>query len=463
MTNDLTSGKPIKLIFQFSLPLLVGMIFQQLYSMADTVIVGNTLGVQALAAVGSTGSLSFLVLGFAQGLTNGFTVITAQRFGANDTEGVRRSVATLITLSCLSTLVITILSVSCTRPLLELMDTPPDIIDDAYRYIVIIFAGIAASVFYNMLASILRALGDSRTPLLFLIIASVLNVGLDFLFILVFQMGVAGASTATILAQVFSGVLCLIYMLRRFPILRLKKQDWKLDGRFAWSHLRIGLPMAFQFSIIAIGCMTLQSALNDFGSTAVASYTASSRIENIVSQPLNAFGVAMATYAAQNYGAGKTHRIREGVRACTILSLSFAIGGGLLAMLFGGTLTRLFVGSSEPETLVEVIDKAQIYLNILAVFLPVLGLLHIYRNVLQGIGKGLVPMLAGVSEMVMRAIVAFVVAAYFGYTGACFANAAAWFGSAIPMGIKYLIEIRKLDPSPRRLRKLAEKQIAPEA
>lgn len=458
MTNDLTTGKPLKLILQFSMPLLIGMLFQQFYSMADTVIVGNTLGVQALAAVGSTGSLNFLVLGFAQGLTSGFAVYTAQRFGAYDDSGVRRSVAASILLCVISTLVITALAVAGTRPLLELMDTPPDIIDEAYRYIVVIFLGIAASVFYNMISSILRALGDAKTPLLFLIIASLLNIGLDFLFILAFHTGVEGAAWATVLSQLVSGFLCLIYTAKRFPMLHLHREDFRFRWGFVWAHLKIGLPMAFQFSITAVGTMILQSALNQFGSTAVASYTASSRIENIVTQPLNAFGVTMATYSAQNYGAGQMHRIRQGVSACTLLSVSFAVGGALLSLLLGGWLTQLFVSGSEPELISEVIEKSQTYLNIMACFIIILGQLFIYRNVLQGIGKGFVPLMAGVAELLMRGFVAFVVASAFGYLGVCFANPAAWIGATVPLAIKYFLEIRKLDPRPKRIGKKAREK-----
>ena len=278
MRNDLTAGKPGKLILQFTLPLLVGNLFQQFYSMADTIIVGRTIDVYALAAVGATGAISFLILGFVQGVTSGFSVITAQCVGANDERGIRRSVATSILLSVGVTVLFTFLSIYTARPLLELMQTPADIIDDAYRYIIVIYYGIVTSVFFNLFSSILRALGDSKTPLIFLIIACIINIVLDFACILLFHMGVAGAAWATIIAQAVSALLCLLYSLKRFPVLRLHKEDWAFSWRFAWQHLRVGLPMAFQFSVTAIGVMIMQAALNSFGSETVAAFTAASKL-----------------------------------------------------------------------------------------------------------------------------------------------------------------------------------------
>ena len=252
MTNDMTKGSPIKLILSFMVPLLIGNIFQQFYNMADTIIVGRTISVEALAAVGATGSISFLIVGFVQGVTSGFAVITAQRFGAGSENGVRRSVATSIILGIAVTIVMTAISVLAARPLLEIMKTPSDIIDDSYNYIIVIFEGIAAAVFFNLFSSILRSLGDSKTPLVFLIIASIINIILDFVFILTFKMGVAGAGWATVIAQFISGILCFVYSLKKFPILRLTKHDWKFSWKFAWQHLEVGLPMAFQ--IIATVC-----------------------------------------------------------------------------------------------------------------------------------------------------------------------------------------------------------------
>ena len=330
MTNDMTKGSPIKLILSFMVPLLIGNIFQQFYNMADTIIVGRTISVEALAAVGATGSISFLIVGFVQGVTSGFAVITAQRFGAGSENGVRRSVATSIILGIAVTIVMTAISVLVARPLLEIMKTPSDIIDDSYNYIIVIFEGIAAAVFFNLFSSILRSLGDSKTPLVFLIIASIINIILDFVFILTFKMGVAGAGWATVIAQFISGILCFVYSLKKFPILRLTKHDWKFSWKFAWQHLEVGLPMAFQFSITAIGTMVIQSALNSLGSTAVAAFTAGSKIDQFATQPLASLGVAVATYTAQNYGARELERIKKGVTGAAIIATVCGIVGGFV-------------------------------------------------------------------------------------------------------------------------------------
>lgn len=447
MRNDLTAGKPGKLILQFTLPLLVGNLFQQFYSMADTIIVGRTIDVYALAAVGATGAISFLILGFVQGVTSGFSVITAQCVGASDERGIRRSVATSILLSVGVTVLFTFLSIYTARPLLELMQTPADIIDDAYRYIIVIYYGIVTSVFFNLFSSILRALGDSKTPLIFLIIACIINIVLDFACILLFHMGVAGAAWATIIAQAVSALLCLLYSLKRFPVLRLHKEDWAFSWRFAWQHLRVGLPMAFQFSVTAIGVMIMQAALNSFGSETVAAFTAASKIENIVSQPYNSLGVTASVFAAQNYGAGKIARIREGVRKSTLYSLIWAAAGGLLVVFGGRMLIRLFVG----EASAAVFDQAQYYLNVMALFLFALGQLFIYRNVLQGVGRGAVPLAAGFAELVMRAFAAFVLTSALGYLGVCLANPIAWLGAVVPLAVAYFLYMHKMKKNGDRI------------
>lgn len=440
MTNDMTSGRPARLILLFSLPLLAGNLFQQFYNMADTIIVGRTVGVNALAAVGATGSINFLILGFVMGVTSGFAVVTAQRFGAGDEAGVRRSVATSIILSIAVTAVVTLISVLGTMPLLRLMNTPEDIIDDAYSYIVVIFLGIAASVLFNLFSCILRSLGDSRTPLIFLIIACLLNIGLDFACILIFKMGVAGAAWATIAAQLIAGLLCMGYSFKRFPILRLHKEDFKFDWAFAWHHLRIGLPMAFQFSITAVGTMVLQAALNNLGSASVAAFTAASKIDQLASQPLQSLGTAMATYAAQNYGAGQVARIRKGVRSCCLISTIASLVGGGLVILAGPLLIRLFVGDAEQL----VYDRAQEYLIVLAIFYTVLGLLFVFRNTLQGVGSSSITLFAGVSELLMRSFAAIFLAQWMGYLGICLASPIAWIGAMVPLSISYFLVIRKL-------------------
>lgn len=441
MTRDLTRGNPAKLILSFTIPLLIGNIFQQLYSMADTIIVGRTIGVNALAAVGATGSLSFLIIGFAQGLTTGFSVLTAQRFGAGDYAGVRRSAAVGILLSGMITILLTAVSVAGIRPLLEGMKTPANIIDDAYRYISVIFWGIIAAMLFNLLSNLIRALGDSKTPLLFLVIACLLNIALDFLFILVFRMGVAGAAWATVISQLVSGLLCLVYIAKRLPVLHIRREDWRLSRREVASHLKVGLPMAFQSSIIAIGAMILQSALNQLGSVAVAAFTAAQKLDTLIIQPLMSFGITMATYAAQNYGAGNLARIRKGVRQCSIMSVAISVLGGLLVILAGRPLVRVFVGNGQPE----VVDLAQVYLVINGACYCILALLFIYRYTLQGLGKSLVPTVAGVMELVMRTLAAVFLAQLIGFAGVSWANPIAWAGAVLPLGAAYFVLIARLE------------------
>ena len=444
MTTNLTKGKPLKLIVLFALPLLVGNIFQQLYSMVDTIIVGQTVSTSALAGVGSTGAISFLVIGFVQGLTAGFAIKTAQYFGAKNEDAVRRSVAASFLLCIVMTVVLTAASVATTMPLLRLMNTPETIIGDAYSYIVTIYWGLGATVFYNMVSNILRALGDSRTPLVFLVIASVLNIGLDFLFIMNFHMGVAGAGWATVLSQLLSGVACLVYMFRKFPILRLKKLDWKFDLRFSLQHVWIGLPMALQFSITAIGVMVQQTALNKLGEVAVAAYTAASKIDQLASQSLLALGSAVATYCGQNYGAGEYGRIRRGVNITMLLSVGFSLFGFGLVTLLGGVLTRVFIADITPE----ILDLSQQFLFWQGAFYIALSVIFVYRNALQGIGRSALTMLAGVIELVMRVLAAFLLAARFGYLGICLSNPAAWLGAHVFLRIAYFVIIRKYKSPP---------------
>ena len=441
MTKDMTTGNPIKLILTFSIPLLIGNIFQQFYNMADTVIVGRFLGVNALAAVGSTGSLVFLVNGFVIGLTSGFAVLISQKFGANDNEGVKKAFFSSLILSSIMTILVTAISVVSAKPLLELMNTPSDIMNDALSYLIVIYAGNIAIIFYNMFSSILRALGDSKTPLYFLIISSLLNIVLDIVFITSFSMGVAGAAYATIISQGISAILCAIFIVKKLPILKLKKEHLKIRKDYVQTQLNIGIPMALQFSITAAGAVVLQSALNSLGSMAIASYTAASKVQQIVLQPAITFGVAMATYSAQNLGAGKIDRIKEGVKKCTMISLIVSITSTIIVVLFGGTFTKLFVSGND---ITEVIDTAKLYLNTVSIFYIPLGLIFIYRNTLQGIGESFVPMMAGVAEMVARIVVAFTLPSLLGFTGIALADPAAWIAAAVPLGITYHKRINKV-------------------
>lgn len=440
MAKNMTVGNPIKLILLFSIPLLIGNVFQQFYSMVDTVIVGRFLGVQALAAVGATGALSFLIVGFILGLTSGFSVITSQRFGADDRDGIKKSVATSVILCIVITALVTLISVIFAKPVLQLMNTPSDIIDDSLSYIIVIFGGLFTAVFYNMIASILRALGDSKTPLYFLIVSSVLNIFLDIIFIVYFSMGVSGAAYATVISQGISGVLCLIYAMKKYSIIKPKKEHWKFDKDLAIQHFKIGLPMAFQFSIIAVGVMVVQTALNGLGSTVVGAFTAASKVEQLVMQPAITFGVTMATYTAQNLGAGRIDRIKDGVKKCLMIAVIVSIVSGIVVVTFGEAFTRLFI----TDATAEVIGYSRQYLNTVSIFFLPLSFLFIFRNAIQGLGDGFIPMLAGIVELLTRVIVAFTLPALIDYAGICLASPLSWITACTLLTVSYFKKIKGL-------------------
>lgn len=439
MVTSMTSGSPAKLIFLFTVPLFIGNLFQQLYNMADTFIVGRTLGVNALAAVGCTGSLMFLIIGFAQGLSSGFSILTAQRFGAKDEAGVRRSFVASLVLGGIIGLVLTVVSVAFARQMLVMLQTPAEILDDASSYMIVVFAGILATMLFNVLSNVLRALGDSRTPLLFLSVGCVFNIALDLILILFTPLGVMGAGVATVAAQLFSGLACLWYIAKRFPILRLSRQDWKLTRHDVVQHLRIGLPIAFQSSIIAIGSLILQFALNGLGSVSVAAFTAASKLEGLGSLPLMSVGVATGTFVAQNYGAGQIHRIRTGVLQAGGMALAFSAVMGAVFIAFGAPLSSLFI-EGQPQAM----ELAAIYLRVTGICLWVLGLLFVFRYTLQGLGQSFVPTFAGVMELVMRSVGSLVLVAPLGFAGACISNVSAWVGSAVPLTIAFFLTMRHL-------------------
>ncbi|MBQ9768316.1 MAG: MATE family efflux transporter [Lachnospiraceae bacterium] len=436
--GDMTKGNPMKLLILFSLPVLLGNVFQQLYNMVDTIIVGKYLGYQSLAAVGTTGSLNFLVLGFANGLTSGFSVLVAQRFGAKDEEGMKKAEASAVSLCVGFTVLLTVLSLVTTKPLLRLINTPDDILGDAALYISIIYAGIAATMMYNLLACFLRAIGDSKTPLYFLIVSSLLNIVLDIWFIRSFGMGVEGAALATVISQGISGVLCLLWIWKKYPILHLSRKDFKVPVSLYKRHLNIGLPMAFQFSITAIGTVVVQGTLNTFGTAKIAAFTAACKAEQLVTQPAVTFGVTMANYGGQNLGAGRTDRIKEGVAKCTILTLCCAVFSMGILFLFGEPLTKLFMsGDEDPAVVEEILAAAQLYLRQAALFFPFLNMIFVYRNVLQGIGRSFMPLMAGVFELVTRCLSCIFLPALIGYQSICLAGPLAWVAAAVPLGIAY--------------------------
>lgn len=420
--TDMTAGSPSKIILNFTIPIFIGNIFQQFYNMADTVIVGKFVGTGALAAVGSVGTIVFLIIGFLQGLTAGFSVLTAQRFGAGDMKNMRKSVGTACILSLIITVVMTAGSMLSMNWLLHFMNTPEDIFADAYAYIMIICGGIAATVLYNLLSGILRALGDSKTPLYFLILSAVLNIGLDLFLIIVFDMGVAGAAYATVISQGVSGIGCLIYIIKKVPLLRMKKEDFRPRGYLVKMEMSVGFPMALQYSITAVGTMMVQSSLNLLGSLSVAAFTAANKIESIGTQAYVALGTTMATYCAQNIGAGDIKRIRQGFRSATIMGCVYGVILAVPMMTVGKYLAYLFV-SQDVEAIIGQVD---IYLKCVGLFLIPLTVVNVYRNGIQGMGYGFLPMLAGVAELVGRGAVALWAAGQRSYAGACMASPAAW-------------------------------------
>ena len=422
VTKDMTSGSPIKLILQFCIPLFFGMLFQQFYNMMDTIIVGKFLGVNALASVGATGSINFMVIGFCMGVCNGFAIPVAQQFGAKDYHALRKYVANSVWLSIAFAGVMTVSVCLLCRQILGWMRTPQDIVDGSYAYIFVIFLGIPATYLYNLLSGIIRSMGDSKSPLVFLVLSSVLNIILDLVLILVFRMGVAGAAWATVVSQAVSGIICLVYMIKRFEILRMSREEWKLERSYVAVLCNMGVPMGLQYSITAIGSVILQAAVNSLGSLAVAAVSTSTKISMFFCCPFDAMGSTMATYAGQNVGAGKLRRVSEGMKSTCVLGLVYAIFACGVLVLFGSEIALLFLDKSETAILGDV----QLLLTANSAFFFPLALVNIVRFTIQGLGFSRFAVLAGVCEMVARALAGVFLVPAFGFTGACFASPLAW-------------------------------------
>ena len=436
-TKELTSGNPLKLIILFMIPIFLGNLFQQIYSLVDTLIVGRTIGLNALAAVGATGPMIFLVISFIFASTQGFAVVTAQKFGARDYELVRKSVTSGFILSFLLTVVMTLVSAPFTNQMLAFLRTPNDIIQLSDEYLFIMFVGIIATVFYNYSSNVIRALGDSKTPLYFLIFASVLNIFLDLIFILKFHMGVKGAAWATVVSQAVSTILCLIFMFARFPILRLRKVDWFVDRKFLYEHLRIGIPMGFQMSVLTLGIIAVQYVLNGLGSIAIAAYTTAVRVDQLASQSLLALGAAVATYTAQNFGAKKMSRIKDGARAGIFIIFIISVLCAVFILTCGEFVVGLFMDVPNEE----VIRLAMQYLHVIIIFFFFLGMLLLYRNILQGMGNVMAPLFSGLAELIMRVLAAFILVSPLGFFGICLASPVAWIAASIVLYAGYKISL----------------------
>ncbi len=434
-TKDLTKDNPLKLILAFMLPIFIGNLFQLLYNFTDAVIVGRVLGVAALGAVGAATPLIFMVLSFVFATTQGFSVVLAQKFGAGQEDLVKKSYSSSIILSGILTVILTLLVAPNTRNLLIYLNTPSDILDMAHGYLFVIFAGIFATVFYNMLSNTIRALGDSKTPLYFLILSSVLNIALDLLFIAKLKLPVEYAAYATIISQLVSGILCLILMYLKYPVLKLRLSDWKVSPSFLYEHIKIGVPMGIQISILSMGKVILQFVLNGFGTTAVAAFTTGMRIDQIFYQIYLALGITMANYTAQNYGAKKISRIKEGTKISIRLVCIITAVSVVLLTFFSDEIASLFMRVPNEE----VIRLTCIYLHTIMIFLFFLGVLLVYRNVLQGIGAVGAPLLSGFVELIVRALSAIILAKFFSFSGLCYATPLAWLSGAIVLFLGYRI------------------------
>lgn len=440
MNINMLKGSPVKAVLRFSVPLMIGNFFQLFYNIADSVIVGRYVSADALAAVGVTGPINSLLIGFAMGLTTGFAIPVAEAFGAGDKARVRKCFGNAVFLTMLMSIIITALAVSLSRPLLRLIDTPAEIMDDANTYAVIIYCGTVFAMFYNMMSAMIRALGDSRSPLIFLIISSVVNIVLDLVFVLLLHLAIIGVAVATVIGNLVSMLLCIWFVRKRHPELRAKKPDYKPDKTVCRALLGMGLPMALQLSITAVGSLILQGAVNSFGAHAVAAISVGSKVENIVNIVLSALGVALSTFVAQNRGAKQYQRIFRSVRQIFLLDLSLSVVASMILWFLGKRIGTIFL----KDSVEEILSLTDTYLKTLACFYMALAVLFIFRNLLQGLGYGYTSVIAGAAELCGRVLVAYVLASRFGFPAICLAGPAAWILADIPLVIIYFAKKRKL-------------------
>ncbi len=441
-TQNMTEGKPLKLILAFAFPLMLGNVFQQLYTVMDTLIVGRALGVHALAALGATDWLVWLILGIVSGLTQGFSILISQDYGANQIGHLKKGISHSIILSVFWSVVLLIVSLSVGKPILRFLQTPEEIFPLSSLYMNIIFLGIPIIMMYNLLASFLRALGDSRTPLIAMIIASVVNIVLDLLFILIFKMGVAGASLGTVCAQLTASLICL-NTLRKTDFLKLSKNDFVLDFSIIGKLMYLGVPIAFQNMIIAIGGIVLQFVVNGFGVLFIAGYTASNKLYGILEMAAISYGFAIMTYAGQNLGAGQYVRIKKGVHTGVLVGLITSFIISAIMLMAGRTIVSVFI-TGTPDEIISTCNIAYRYLAIMSTFLFTLYLLHIYRCALQGMGNTIMPMASGIAEFVMRVGAAITLVRFIGGDGIFFAEVLAWAGADVILIISYYVNLRQL-------------------
>lgn len=441
MTGDLTTGKPWKVIAQFSLPVIGGNLFQLFYTLADSVIVGKTLGAEALAAVGATSIIVYFELCFIQGFTGGFGILLGQAFGERSREKMESSVSAGWLLSIFFTVLLTLGLCLLTDPILKWMNTPADIYDRTYDYLFIMFLGTGATVFYNMISNMLRALGDSKTPLYFLVFSSLLNIVLDILFIVPFGWDVAGAAIATVLSQLLSAVLCILVASKKFEVLHLSRKILRYNRQAIMTHLKMGCPMGFQMSVMCIGQLAMQAAVNHIGTTAIAGYTAATKVDQLSVLVNNAVGIAIASYVAQNYGAGKWKRIRTGVTSCFVMLSLLNLLMGAVLLMGKSMVVPLFV--DHPTR--EIISYSDGFLWTVVPFYLFLGALLVYRTAIQSMGNTWAPFGACMIELGARVFCALVVSARFGYRAICFSTPFAWMTALLLLlPVYFVIECGKM-------------------
>jgi len=435
-TQNMTAGNPMRLLFFFALPLMFGNIFQQLYTVVDTAIVGRGVGMDALAALGTVDWLNWMILGIAQGFTQGFSVRMSQKYGEGDIPGLHRTIGISVRL----TVVITVLSMVFSQLFLglfmDLLRVPTELRGMASLYTRILFAGIPAVMFYNFTSSVLRAVGNSKTPLIAMVIAAFTNIALDALTVFVLGWGVAGAALATVFSQCLSGVICAV-KIARTPDLHFSKSDLTRDSALSKSLLSLGVPVAIQNTIISVGGMAVQSIVNGFGTTFIAGFTATNKLYGILEIAAVSYGYAVTTYVGQNYGAGQWDRIRKGMTSAAVLSVATSMVISAVMLIFGREITMLFIESDVPEIEAAAGETAYLYLAVMSAFLAVLYLLHAYRSALQGMGNTVIPMVSGIIEFVMRVGVAAVIGMTGYENGIFYAEVAAWAGAAVILMISY--------------------------
>ena len=442
--KSMTEGHPSSLIFSFALPLMVGNVFQQLYTVVDTMVVGKFLGVGALAALGAADWMNWMMLGIIQGFTQGFGILMAQEFGAKKYEDLRKSVGNSTVLSLLSSVFLLVTGQLLARPVLMFLQTPPEILENALLYLRIMYAGVPVVMAYNLLAAILRSLGDGRTPLHAMIVAAVTNIILDLIFVPVLGWWIAGAAAATLIAQLVSSLFCL-YHIGKIELLKLSSRHFRFQDRHLPLRLfLLGFPMAFQNAIISVGGMIVQFVVNGFGVIFIAGFTATNKLYGVLEVAATSYGYAMVTYTGQNLGARKTERIRRGVKAALLIALftSLIIAG---AMLLGGRVILGWFISGTPTEARQALQIAYYYLAVMSICLPILYTLHITRSAIQGMGNTLLPLVSGIAEFIMRAVTAIFLPVLIGEKGIFYAEVMAWTGATVILVISYFAVIRKME------------------